>query len=445
MRLNRFFFITFAAVLLNPLSTAFAFEKITTSTSLPEPLTLDLALSLIEQQHPDLRYSNANVQNARSDLALTQSENDLTISLNAEARFIKPTAIAMNQSTEEQRLVLQFNKTLYDFGRSSARIDAASQQLESQNFQYLDARQQQHLIVLKRYFDVVLADLQFYRYNEEMAVAYIRFDRKREREKLGQNTELDVAETEVEYQRVRYLRTQSENQQRVTRSLLAQSLNRPDDLPATVTKPELDIVKRKLPEIENLQKKVKYNNPILSALRAKLVAAKKDIQYAHASDNPLLIGGFEAFEYAIVTNIANEWQANVVLNVPLWSGNKVDAAVAKAKAAVYKVEAQLAQQELAAQQQVLELWLSIEALKIKYDEVLAAMNFSELSLDKNRALYELEVKADLGYAMVKFSEAERKVAQTSFEIALAWAQLDALSGTLLTSENKKLTNTLTGK
>ena len=117
--------------------------------------------------------------------------------------------------------------------------------------------------------------------------------------------------------------------------------------------------------------------------------------------------------------------------MPLWSGDRVDAAVAKAKAKVYKIKAELAQQELAAQQQVLELWLGIETLKIKYDEVVAGMDFTELSLDKSRALYELEVTSDLGYSMVRFSEAERKVVQTDFDIALAWAQLDALSGKLL--------------
>ena len=59
-------------------------------------------------------------------------------------------------------------------------------------------------------------------------------------------------------------------------------------------------------------------------------------------------------------------------------------------------------------------------------------------LDKNRALYELEVQSDLGYSMVRFSEAERKVVQTGFNIALSWAQLDGLSGTLLnnTPRNK---------
>ena len=432
---SNLFSISIVVTLLLPLMSASSAETAIKSESLPEPLTLELALSIIDQQHPDLRYVEADLRSAHSNLQQTLSNNDLTVNLSAEARWIDPTPLAMNQATEEQRLVFIVNKTLYDFGRSPAQIDAASQQLLSQKMQYLNAQQLQYLNVMKRYFDVVLADLQFYRYNEEMAVAYIEFDRAQARHKLGQFTELEVAEKEVEYQRVRRLRTQSQNQQRVTRSLLAQALNKPKDLPATVARPELDAVSRKLPEIELLQKTVNQNNPVLAALRAELTAAKKDIQFAHASDNPVLTGGFEAFNYAQETNTANKWEANIILDIPLWSGGKVDAAVAKAKAAVYKIEAQLAQQELAVQQQVLELWLNIETLKIKHDEVLAGMNFTELSLDKNRALYELEVKSDLGYSMVDFSEAERKVVQAGFEIALAWAQLDALAGNLL--KNKR--------
>ena len=407
--------------------------------SLPEPLTLELALNLVDQQHPDLRYIDADIRNAQSDLQEKEASNDLTINLRAESKWIRPSAIAMNQSTEEQRLVLDVNKTLYDFGRSSSQVDAASQEVVSQKFQYINARQRQHLNVMKRYFDVVLADLQFYRYNEEMAVAYIEFDRTQIREKLGQRTELEVAEKNAAYQRIRRLRTQSQNQQRVTRSLLAQALNKPNSLPATVARPELDVISRKLPEIEFLQKKVKENNPVLTALRAKLIAAKKEINYAHASDNPLLTGGFQAFKYSQPSNTANDWQANVTLDVPLWSGNIVDAAVAKAKAAAYKIEAQLEQQELAAQQQVLELYLGLETLKIQYDEVVANMDFKELALDQNRALYELEVKSDLGYSMVRFSEAERNVVKTGFNIALSWAQLDALSGDLLKQSNKSST------
>lgn len=431
MWLNKLPIIAMFTLLIFPLTSAYTADATLESESLPEPLTLELALNLIDQQHPDLRYVGAGLQSANANLQQALSNNDLTINLKADIRWIEPSEIATNQSTADHRLGFFVNKTLYDFGRSSARIDAASQQVLSQSLQYLNAQQHQYLNVMKTYFEVVLADLQYYRYNEEMAVAYNQLDKIRIRAKLGQHTEVDVAEKEVEYQHVRRLRTHSQNQQRVTRSLLAQALNKPKNLPATVVRPELDVISRKLPEIEILQKTVNENNPVLGALRAKIIVAKKNIQFASASNSPMLTAEFDAFNYERETNASNKWQANITLDFPLWDGGKTDAAVAKEKAKLYKFEAQLEQQELAAQQQVLELWLEIETLNIKYEEVLAGMDFSELSLDKNRALYELEVKADLGYSMVKFSEAERKVVQTKFDIALAWAQLDALSGSLL--------------
>ena len=436
MQLNLFSTSSVFTLLVFFLTSTYAAETVVKSESLPEPLTLELALNLIDQQHPDLRYVGAGMQSANANLQQALSNNDLTVNLKADIRWIEPSEIADNQSTADHRLGFFVNKTLYDFGRSSALIDAASQQVLSQSLQYLNAQQRQYLNVMKTYFEVVLADLQYYRYNEEMAVAYIQLDKIRTRAKLGQHTEVDVAEKEVEYQHVRRLRTHSQNQQRVTRSLLAQALNKPKNLPATVVRPELDVISRKLPEIEVLQKTVKDNNPVLGALRAKVIAAKKNIQFASASNSPTLTAEFDAFNYERETSASNKWQANITLDFPLWDGGRTDAAVAKEKARLYKFEAQLEQQELAAQQQVLELWLGIETLNIKYEEVLAGMDFTELSLDKNRALYELEVKSDLGDSMVKFSEAERKVVQTSFDIALAWAQLDALSGTLLNKSNE---------
>lgn len=422
-------------LLVIPLTSTYADEK--KVELLPEPLTLDIALNLIDQQHPDLRYINADLQSSRSNLQQVLSTNDLNINLKATARWIAPPDISVNQTKEDHRVGLFVNKTLHDFGRSASQVDAATQQVVSQNFQYLNARQHQHIVVMQRYFEVVLADLQFYRYNEEMAVAFIQFDRMQVRHKLGQHSEVEVAEKEAEYNRMRRLRTYSQNQQRVTRALLAQALNRPNNLPATVAKPEVDISPRKLPDVEKTQKTVRKNNPALKSLRAKLIAAKNNIQFAQAGDNPILTGGIETFAYNREISSSDKWRAQITLDIPLWSGSRVDAAVAKAKSEVYKIEAELAQKELLLEQQVLEILLGLETLKAKYDEVLSAMNFTELSLDESRALYELEVKSDLGLSMVKFSEAERNVVKTSFDIALAWAQLDALSGTLLNKTEKQ--------
>ena len=430
------FFIFMIALLVLPWTCLYAAEKNAVPEALPEPLTLELALRLVDQQHPNLRSANADLQISNANLAQVLSNDDLNINFTASARLIEPSVLSANQANDDHRLGLFVGKTLYDFGRSASQVEAASNQVLGQNFHYLNARQQQYLNVMQEYFNVVLADLQFYRYNEEMAVAYIRFDRTQIRAKLGQFTELEVAEKNVEYQRVRRLRTYSENQQRVTRSRLAYALNKPNDLPATVARPELDVVARTLPEFEEIVKVVKENNPLLRALRARLVAAKSNVEFAQAGSRPSIKAGFETFAYTRETASSDKWRASVTLDVPLWSGGRVDSAVAKAKASVYKTEAQLRQQEFSLEQKALELWMGLKTLKVKHDEVLAAMNFSELTLDKNRALYELEVNADLGYSMVKYSEAERKVVQTSFAMALAWAQLDALTGTLLNSKNK---------
>ena len=408
-----------------------------TSNSLPEPLTLELALKLVDQQHPNLRAANAGIESARAGLEQAESSDDFSASLNAEARWIKPATISPDQRSDDHRLELSINKTLYDFGRSAAQIDMAGQNVLSQDLQYRNAEQQQYLTIMKRYFEVVLADLQFYRYNEEMAVAYIQYDKIKTRQGLGQTTDIDVAEKEVEYQRIRGLRTQSQNQQRVTRALLAQALNHPDNLPETVTRPKLDVLTRKLPEVEEIQKAAIENNPVLGALRAQLQAAKSSMDLARSGNSPTLSGAVEAYDYARKTPSSDQWRARIILNVPLWSGNRVDAALAKAKADVYRLEADLANQENGLKQQVLELWMKIETLHIKHDEMKAAMNFAELSLDKNRALYELEVQADLGDSMVKYSAAERNLVKNDFSIALAWAQLDALSGKLLNKNNEQ--------
>lgn len=57
-----------------------------------------------------------------------------------------------------------------------------------------------------------------------------------------------------------------------------------------------------------------------------------------------------------------------------------------------------------------------------------AADYRELYLDRSRALYEMEVKADLGDAMVRVSEAERNLRKIQFDITLGWARLETLVG-----------------
>jgi len=77
---------------------------------------------------------------------------------------------------------------------------------------------------------------------------------------------------------------------------------------------------------------------------------------------------------------------------------------------------------------VLELWLELDALLIQREQMQAQQNYRELSLDRSRALYELEVRTNLGDSMVRVTEAERQAMLTDFNIALTWEKMDVLTG-----------------
>jgi len=136
----------------------------------------------------------------------------------------------------------------------------------------LDAPDAQRLEILARFFDVLLADLSFARYNEATAVAYVQYDRANVRRELGQLSELRVAELEAVYQDVRRKRAASQISQRLTRSLLAQSIGRPEDLPKELSEPLLPRIPRELPEPERVISSAEAHNKGLAKLKEEAYA-----------------------------------------------------------------------------------------------------------------------------------------------------------------------------
>ncbi len=131
----------------------------------------------------------------------------------------------------------------------------------------LDPIDAQRLEILARFFDVLLADLSFSRYSEAMAVAYIQYDRANVRRELGQISELRVAELETVYQDVLRKRAASQISQRLTRSLLAQAIGRPDELPRDLSQPRPPEIPAELPEVEQVVSAVVAENQCLGALK----------------------------------------------------------------------------------------------------------------------------------------------------------------------------------
>jgi len=391
---------------------------------IPDPLALNEALLFSEQPHPVLTTANLRVQAANNQKKEAENEDDFTAYFEGRLRYIEPSPLAVNRYHNDHRAGLVVSKTLYDFGRNDASITSASLSVKAQQTYKQRVLLERRIEIMQKFYDVILADMLFYRYNEEMANKFVRLDKLRDRLELGQVSDIDVMEKDVDFKRVRYLRQRSENEQRITRAKLAVAMGRPGELVNTVTKPNLKLTKIKLPSVEKLNEISLQHNYEILARQTQLSAARTRVELARKINSPTV--NLEAASYVYSRDLPSrdELQVGVVLRVPLFAGDKSDVDIAKALNKVHQIEADIALIKTKVADSILILWLEFDSLKSKLQQMQALTDYRELYLDRNRALYELEVKSDIGDAMVRISEAERSYLQTQYEMMIVMAKIE---------------------
>jgi outer membrane protein TolC len=301
-------------------------------SDLPEPLTLSYALSLIDDNHPDLVRARAGIDLAEAAQLGAEAETGVQSSIRAHALWVEPNRGATDRRNEDLAVTFVLSKPLYDFGRSRSWMTAEEASTRGQEIRYLIAMNRLQLEIASRYFDVMLADLQFTRDNEDMAVAYIALDKLRDRRELGTASDIGVLEQESRFQEIRHRRYASESRQRISRARLANAINRPGQLSANLLLPALPMLQRELPAVEALQDRASQNNPVLRALREELQAAHGRVAAARQGDNPVLTGEFGAGASSRELASRDELRVGVTLEVPLSRGGRTRAEVARYQA-----------------------------------------------------------------------------------------------------------------
>ena len=245
-----------------------------------------------------------------------------------------------------------------------------------------------------------------------------------------------MLELEATYQQALRRMTASRNRQRITRSQLAISLNRPLDLPAELESPQFEPL-AELPEIEELVEKALRENPKRKLLQAELHAAKKQLQASEAEDNPVLRAELQAATYQRELGGRNPLTAALVFELPLYQGNRVMSGIAEQRAIVNRKQAELAAYELKLRQQLLDYWMELDRLKVEREGLLVTGDFRDLYLDRSRTLYELDMAADLGDSMSQIADVQLQRARNDYQIQLTHARIKALTGDLLSSPEHK--------
>ncbi|RMD68267.1 MAG: TolC family protein [Gammaproteobacteria bacterium] len=390
-----------------------------------QPLTLAKALALAEAPAPELALAASARALAGADRLEAESRMRPRLALSGRAAVGEP--LSGEYSRNDAALTVIARRRLTDFGRTQAEGEAAKAAMGAADARYRWARWQRRLKVIDAYLEVVMADHAFRVADERMAVRFVRLDEMRDRHALGQVSDLELLEQETRYQEARTARMEADAKRRTARARLAEELGMPGQLPRDVAPPPgIDPEGWKLPPLEVLEREVLEVHPRLRALAGLVEAAQARVAAARASERPDLSfeAGVGAFSRPLGSR--NRWSAGVVIEVPLFTGGRRDAAVARARGGLLAARAELEAARRQVRLELRELWEDIGILKARAEEARTRLEYRDLYLERSRALYELEVTVDLGDAMIELNEAMRRQEEVKHALLRDRARLDAM-------------------
>lgn len=391
-----------------------------------ERLTLEEALQAVSAAHPDRRIAESELAISRADRDQAASRQDFSLFLDGSLRRGKRPGGDW-EPDNVGRIVAR--KPLLDFGRTEQVVAAADREIAARQAELINVDSLRRIDIMARYFDVLVADQQYVADNEFMTVAYLDWDKARERFELGIGNRHDLLRLEAFYQDWRERRNASAQRMRITRERLANAINRPGRLPTQLVAPALEDNARPVPEYESLLAWVMEKNPRVQALQAQLEAADARLAAVRAERNPTLEAEVIGSGYSRETSIRDDVSVGLVFNVPLYQGGRVDARLAREMALKERRRAELEKLKLDLSEVVLATLQEIEWLRNSARGAAdKQVEYREWALERARAEYELELKTNLGNSMAETQAAALRRKQVEYRLALALARLEALSG-----------------
>ncbi len=403
-----------------------------TAQAAPEPfprtLTLGQALAMLDDHDPALVRDEAKVISNQAARARLDDRNSLAVLLDLEwresDRFAKPGHDFVNDS----RAILSFDMPLTRFGTDRELYDSLDTRSKVVSARKEHTRAEVRHEIMRSFLEVILSDYAYAAQDEVMTLAFLTYDRQRERmERYSEVAPVEVHRLESDYLDAFAERTRLGLERRLSRLRLALALNQGDAYPDRMVEPDLSGYQREPPDYDEVLARVLVHSAEMNSAKLELEAARQHLKGLSVESKPVLGARLEAAEYsdqAFATR--DQFRASLYLKFPIANTRQRQGEIQMASAKVM---------ELAAQQQALENKLRVEVLRLVQQlihletEIRAAeaeLHFSELELDRVRLLYEMEVRARIGSANAMVAAAVYRVTRAHYQRALAWSRLDIL-------------------
>ena len=395
---------------------------------MPEPLTLEAALQAASNPaHFEIEMIDQKLDEADARILVEDSEQGISIDFRARVSRVGVSDVGDPDEDGDSAASLFLNKPLYTFGRAESRLSVleARKKLLVLEKQLLVERRRQ--LIMEKYFDVLNADNEFISENENLAIGFIRFDRARDNRELGRTAEIEVLRLQSEYELIRQRRYEAQNNQRLTRMMLAESMGYPRHLPTTLSAPEIDLERPLSDNLDSLIERALETSSEARVLEARGRVAELLIQEADLVDAPRINLELEVSEYERDTSTRDDWRASVTFDIPLYSGQQ-HGQLALAQSRYRQALAEIDRFRSGLRLRVMELWQTVQQSRLIARGREITQSYRDIYLDRSRAEYDLEFRTDLGDAMVQYSRARTERLKAVYRYGLAYYQLQTLVG-----------------
>ena len=318
---------------------------------------------------------------------------------------------------------------LLDFGNRLARIRSAKISVQIKSELLREFERQVKIRLMELFMKLALAEKLAEVSREEMAVAYVRYDRERERLDRGLSDRVKVAEWWNTYRQFRAELYRAQREYNDTLLEIKRFTGLPVEVPAEVL--YSDLLDFEVPENATID-----SDYLITRLENNYLMRSKSLEIAYfesRAKEEKRIFYPELSAYLDVKNTYRNFdrfnaEGNIILRVPLFDGGSSSLRYKSFIDLKRAVEIERKDIHESLKRIALQAPYEWEQLLARYQSAVAFDEWAQENLDLSRSNYELELAFDLGYAMSTKTESERQVMEAKFEIILFLMRLYNLMG-----------------
>lgn len=393
-------------------------------------LTLSKAIELSKK--PSFEQNNILLQIEKSDADINQKEQNyypnlyLDTQLGKEQNLIGEKNIVQNDSFA----YIVWKNNLYN-SKDNILIKGFEDTKYLQELKLQESFQKRKIVAMQYFFDVRLATLHHQYILEQLAMKAIYRNRVVDVQETGRVSDIELLEKEASMQLASAKNYKAEQDVFIYKQRLTDLLGLDFYSVKRLVKPDVSsYFKKQIPNAKKLKALALNHDITLLKIKQKITQISNEIKAIDESYDIKLTSTLMYGQEGQKTlhHDENRFEARLNLQIPLYDGksstNKIEKLYIEKKRLENKQAGYIQELNL----QIDKLLLELDYQKRLYKAADINLDYRNLYLEKARIKYDQDRASDLGDSMVLLSLAEYQYAKTQYDYAIAYENLNLLTG-----------------